>query len=109
MGQNFSSKEVKKEVTSEDTQDVEEKTKLVTREKCDESIVKVESLEECAKNKLKEEACEAKHFEHFDKASQDLDEAEKKFAWKDRSRTSEEFELSLEINDDDFVQTVKEG
>jgi len=30
-----------------------------------------------------------------------------KYAWKDRSRTSEEFELSLEINDKDFLETVK--
>jgi len=30
-----------------------------------------------------------------------------KYSWKDRSRTSEEFELSLEINDKDFLETVK--
>lgn len=34
-------------------------------------------------------------------------ETDPKYAWKDRSRTSEEFELSLEINDKDFLETVK--
>merc|ERR1719186_2027249 len=34
-------------------------------------------------------------------------ENDPKYAWKDRSRTSEEFELSLEINDKDFLETVK--
>merc|ERR1712096_2069 len=31
-----------------------------------------------------------------------------KYSWKDRSRTSEEFELSLEINDKEFLDTVKD-
>merc|ERR1712096_375081 len=34
-------------------------------------------------------------------------ENDPKYAWKDRSRTSEEFELSLEINDKDFLETVR--
>merc|ERR1711970_550722 len=34
-------------------------------------------------------------------------EADPKYAWMDRPRTSEEFELSLEINDKDFLETVK--
>lgn len=34
-------------------------------------------------------------------------ETDPKYAWMDRSRTSEEFELSLEINDKEFLETVK--
>merc|ERR1712029_1200630 len=32
---------------------------------------------------------------------------EPKYSWKDRSNTSGEFELSLDINDQDFLDTVK--
>merc|ERR1711962_799588 len=37
-----------------------------------------------------------------------IPDTDPKYMWKDRSRTSEEFELSLEINDSDFVDTVKQ-
>jgi len=43
----------------------------------------------------------------LDKSIKTESEADPKYAWMDRSRTSEEFELSLEINDKDFLETVK--
>merc|ERR1711915_997458 len=50
---------------------------------------------------LNEENSEVKHTKEEKKA------LDPKYSWKDRSRTSEEFELSLEINDKDFLETVK--
>merc|ERR1719233_1055706 len=43
----------------------------------------------------------------LEKSIKNETEADPKYAWMDRSRTSEEFELSLEINDKDFLETVK--
>merc|ERR1711915_549125 len=42
-----------------------------------------------------------------EKPENKVGESDPKYAWRDHSRTSEEFELSLEINDKDFLETVK--